>query len=67
MPRPLTPDETHILTLASQGYSAHDIAYRSGVDVRIVRNAIARVRRALGARDLHHAIQIHNTRPDTTR
>ncbi len=61
MPRPLTPAEIQVLNCAASGYGAYDIARRLGTEERTVRNAIARIRRHLGARDLHHAIQIHRT------
>ncbi|WP_327066796.1 helix-turn-helix domain-containing protein [Kitasatospora sp. NBC_01302] len=61
MPSPLTPFETQILGLAARGHSPRDIAHQLGVEERVVRNAIARIRRLLSARDLHHAVQIHQT------
>jgi DNA-binding NarL/FixJ family response regulator len=63
MPDQLPTDE-QVLTLSARGYSAHDIAHHLGVDDRAVQNAVARIRRRLGARSLDHAVQIHQTRKE---
>lgn len=58
----LSPTEARVLDVAAQGLTPRDIARQLGVETTSVRNAITRARRKLGARDLHHAIQIHTTR-----
>ena len=57
----LPPSDAQVLALGAQGYGPQDIAYRLGMDDSAVRNAVARVRRRLGARTLEHAVQIHRT------
>ncbi len=59
------PSDAQVLHFAAQGYTAHDIAQRLGVEDAAVHNAVARIKRRLKARDLHHAVQIHQTRKET--
>jgi DNA-binding NarL/FixJ family response regulator len=59
--RPLRDDEQQILAFASLGYTPHDMARTFGVEDRIVRNGIARIRRTLGVRSLDEAVRINRT------
>ncbi|MFD5564497.1 hypothetical protein [Kitasatospora griseola] len=62
MTRPLRTDERQLLDgLATSGHTLGTIAARHLKQARDIRNTAARARRALGARSLDHAIQIHRT------
>ncbi|MFD5081881.1 hypothetical protein ACFWOG_04465 [Kitasatospora sp. NPDC058406] len=57
--------ETHTPRYATAGLDPAQIALRLIVTTSAVRSTLRRAIRKLGARDLHHAIQIHN-QPDPT-
>ncbi|MFG2913321.1 hypothetical protein ACGF0D_10580 [Kitasatospora sp. NPDC048298] len=60
MTRPLTPFEADVLRYRANDYKDHEIARALGLPERDVRNACLRAIRALGARTLDQAIQLHN-------
>lgn len=63
--RHLTTDEHQLLTqLAVSGLTLGTIAARNPNRAREIRNTAARAQRALGARTLDHAIQIHRTQQE---
>jgi DNA-binding CsgD family transcriptional regulator len=63
MPRPLTPREADVLRYTADGRSAYRIATVLGVPELEVRSTLKRAIRALGARTVDQAIQIHNQQP----
>ncbi|MFJ5070217.1 LuxR C-terminal-related transcriptional regulator [Kitasatospora sp. NPDC088556] len=65
--RPLTPRETDVLRYKAQGRSDYDIACALRVTESAVCSTVLRAIRALGARTLDQAIQIHNQPQENTR
>lgn len=62
MTRPLTNDERHLLDqLATAGLTLGQLVARYPARARDLRNTAARATRALGARTLDHALQVHRT------
>ncbi|WP_282204511.1 hypothetical protein [Kitasatospora fiedleri] len=61
MTRPLQPDETRLLDQLADGHTLGQLTSRSPSDAADIRRTAARARRALGARTLDHAVQIHRT------
>ncbi|MGV9271496.1 LuxR C-terminal-related transcriptional regulator [Kitasatospora sp. NPDC003701] len=60
MPRPLTTREADVLRYVAQGLSTHNIAQALRCAESTVHATRSRIIRALGARSIDHAIQIHN-------
>ncbi|MFF0295570.1 hypothetical protein ACFYS8_13335 [Kitasatospora sp. NPDC004615] len=66
MTRPLTSTEHQLLDqLVRTGQSIGVLAARDPRHAREIRNTAARCCRALGARTLDHAIQVHRTNQET--
>ncbi|OKJ06814.1 hypothetical protein [Kitasatospora sp. CB01950] len=66
MTRPLTSTERQLLDqLVRTGQSIGVLAARDPHRAREIRNTAARAQRALGTRNLDHAIQIHRTSQET--
>ncbi|MER7707201.1 helix-turn-helix transcriptional regulator [Kitasatospora sp. NPDC097605] len=61
--RPLTPRERDVLRFTADGLNAVLISRRLGVGEQAVRAEIKRAVRALGARTIDEAIQLHNQPP----
>ncbi|MFD0405536.1 LuxR C-terminal-related transcriptional regulator [Kitasatospora sp. NPDC127116] len=60
MTRPLTPREADAMRYATRGHGALLIARALGITEGAARATLQRAIRALGARTLDQAIQIHN-------
>lgn len=56
LPRGITPQRIRVLTLAAQGYTTEQIAYRLNISVSTVNGHFQGVYAALGARDRTHAV-----------
>ncbi|MFJ3793830.1 LuxR C-terminal-related transcriptional regulator [Kitasatospora sp. NPDC090091] len=65
MIRPLTEFEAAVFRYRTQGLKNYEIDHALGRNIteRTVHNAVLRAIRALGARTLDQAIQIHNQPP----
>ncbi|RPE27330.1 hypothetical protein [Kitasatospora cineracea] len=66
MTRPLTVEETTILNQLASGYTVGQLAALAPSRARDIRNTAARARRALGARSIDEALQIHRAQQQET-